>query len=1086
MASVNFSIGVSENVSSALKRMTAAVENLDNVLSSVDSRFRKAFTTKGIKAVENELAKEVQLTKLQASQVENLNRSINKSQRQTNKLKAEDTKLSRVIGSLGAERAHIGQKIKKINADIAVTESQIALRKDRLARIDRLIEKAKAKQKVNVSRLNNLYNQQEHCTNLIARDEAAIGLYNSTVLKHKRGIEKVNQKLGDSNRRRREITQELIDCEKNREHLANRISNIYSIAAKNQAKLASQQANQVAKARNAFATANAAKDKAIQKDKEQLRIQQAISSTRDRHSKALSIVNSKYNTACNLLSKLKSTADLNNKAEVKQLNAAQSLCNVRRKILNLTHNLVNARSRLSALDAQGNTKSLQFYRAKLAERSIRQQICQQASKALNLERQTLPPIKANTNAQRQFNDTVRKGGSAVDGLSSKIRSMVGAYVGVRSAGSLITTADSLAANDARLQLMVKEGESATELSDQIYAAAMRSRSGYMEMADAVAKVGIQAGNLFDNSGDMVRFMETFNKMAVISKSTTQQTNAAMTQLIQALSFGQLRGDELKSILENMPMVAQAIADEMTRMGDWGVVTADKIRELGYDGEIAAQTVVNAMLNGSKKMDDMASNMTWTWGQVWTVFKNSALRAFTPILNGISKIIQTERFQRFATWIDHVMTRIAAMCKTLWDAAGPVVAKIFDWISKIGGFIKDNWSFIAPIILGIVGAFIAYKAAMMAVVTWTAICAAANTALTVSKVIGVFVTKGITAVTSRYAKAQLGLNASLFACPITWIILAIIALIVVIYLVVAAINKLCDKTYSATGIILGCIMWVWELICNICKGVVNIAWGVIQWVVEAWKWCSDNMGTIFHNIGVWWDNLWIDAAVGFNDFIKWVLQKISSLASAIQPLADVLDIDVSAAINNHSAALDRTSALLKNGRGEYRELTEFGNVNWEQFEYGSLSGAYNRGYKLGEGISDKVEGFFNTGKLGDVANSVNDPANAAGDFTKALTGGFNNPAADDYAARTAQNTADIAKNTGATADNTSRDNDEYFKYLRQMADRNSMNRNQLMNFKVDMSNVNHIRSGIDANEMMRRLARELYHEIVGKLDGAEAY
>jgi tape measure domain-containing protein len=725
--------------------------------------------------------------------------------------------------------------------------------------------------------------------------------------------------------------------------------------------------------------------------------------------------------------------------------------------------------------------------------------------------------------------------------------MAGAYIGVQTVGSLINTADSLAANEARLNLMVKEGETAQQISDEIYAAAMRSRSGYMAMADSVAKVGIQAGNLFSNSSEMVRFMETFNKMAVISKANNQQTNAAMTQLIQALSFGQLRGDELKSILENMPMVAHALADELTRMGDSffdtlpdklkhiaadGKVTADEIRALGYEGQLSSETVVNAMLNGSEKIDKMAKNMTWTWGQVWEVFKNAALRAFTPIFNGISKIIQTERFKRFAEWVDGAMTRVANAAKDLWSTASPIIADIFDGIGKIGNFISDNWSFIAPIIWGIVGALTAYSVAVKIATIWTAIHKGTVFLAGIATAIFTKLTMAERVAKMKATAAQWGFNAAVYACPVTWIIVALIALIVIIYLVVAAINEMTGASISATGIICGAVRWlgsvIWDIIAwlinviigsifalaviiaNIVIGIMNVISGVVQVIVNSCQWCYDNIGIIFDNIGIWWTNMWANCYIFFCDFITKVINKLASLAEYVQPIAEVLGMDIAGKLNKIKKGFSDVRDVFASQKKEYKSLKSFKDVNWTSVDYLSVGDAWDTGYNMlgyldagkawdkgydwGKGVENKFNGLMSGKSLDDLSKVGDlDKKLKQGDFSKALGGGFDDPKTGNGAKdvrnpaldKIGKNTDKIADSTGQTAENTSKD-DEYFKYLRRAGERHSMNRQQLLNFKVDMSNVNHIKSGLDYDEMMKRLARELYQQVVSKMDGAISY
>lgn len=644
--------------------------------------------------------------------------------------------------------------------------------------------------------------------------------------------------------------------------------------------------------------------------------------------------------------------------------------------------------------------------------------------------------------QKKLNAARNAGGY----LWGKVKMLGGAYLGVQGAGSVINTADQLAANDARLALMVKEGETVEQLSNKIYEAAMRSRVGYMYMADSVAKVGIQAGNLFGNNDQMVRFMETFGKMAVISKSTTQQTNAAMTQLIQALSFGQLRGDELKSILENMPMVAEVIADELTRMGDSyfktlpnklkqiaadSKITADEIRALGYEGQISAETVVNAMLNGSKKIDKMAKNMTWTWAQVWTVFKNHALKAFTPVLNGISKIIQTERFQRFATWIGNLVSRIAKVIQVLWQPVGSVLGWIFDKIAAIGNFISNNWSFIAPIVLGIAAAFMVMKTPLMAMAIWTAIC---------------------TTATKVWTAAQAVFNAVMAMNPVGLVCLAIIALIVLVYLVVAAINEWCGTTISATGIIAGSVMWLGAVIWDILVGV----WNTVLWVLDGILNPIISVCEVIYNAFSNGFSGWISGIkVMFWEFINWAIQMI-------KPLIEIWDKIKG---TNYSSSLQSyVDGKIKGAQGSnYKKFDR--NILQKNFSGGYVNpnDAYNSGYNWGKGVEDKLSKFGDIGKVVDPTKQYDN------DLIKSLQNGFDNSDAVSNPAldKVAGDTGKIANNSGSAADSLDATS-ENTKYLRELAEREAINRYTLTDLNVNMTNHNTMNSDVDIDNFGRRL------------------
>ena len=1116
MAVIQGEITIKDGVTPAFRKMAAAVENLERVLSSVDSRFRNAFDAKSIKAVENELAQCVQLTNLQRTSIEKLNNKIEQSEKKRIALEEESKSYGNILLVQSKARADLNAKINSITKQQAEQEAIIAERKHKLIGLEKAIASAKKDGETSAYKIESMELLRNKWLSANERGQARIKEQQREVLNLTVKLCDVEHMVEDAHKRKAEITDQINYALADEAHWTEQIAEINRKAISDQAKLASQQANRVQQALDGVEkekvafnnlmdvsyyklqqeekVKEAAANKQLQqqeqlkqKSEQILRVERAIGMVETFHADEVAKVTQEYEESLAMVSKLESTINRGSKAERAQLAAVKQTCNARQQIMNLTNQLVGVRSKLTVLEMEGKNKTLEAANARRQEKSIVSQIEKHAKNILNLERQTLPAINANTEAKKRFNETVEDSESEVDSLWSKIKGIGGAYIGVQGVKSVIETADSLAANDARLALMVKEGETVQQLSDNLYAAAMRSRTGYLDMADAVAKVGIQAGNLFDNSAQMVRFMETFSKMGVISKATTQQINSARTQLIQALSFGQLRGDELKSILENMPMVAHALADELTRMGGFGdlpkklkyiakdgKVTADEIRALGYEGEISADTVVRAMLNGGEKMDEMAKNMTWTWAQVWEVFSNSALRAFTPVFNGISKIISTERFQRFATWVDKVVGKLAKTINSLWITLGPVAAAIFDTVAKMGDFIGDNLSVVAPIVMGIVGAMVAWRAITIA----GAACLAIHNGIVAAKNL---LTAIATGGTFAQTAAQYGLNTALLACPITWIILAIVAFIAVVYIAVALINKFAGTSISATGIICGVFTALGVHIWNVIAYMWNTIASFVEFFVNVWSNPMYSVKKLFVNLTV---NV-IDSLIAMTKgcdkfatkFVNAIFWAVNKVIDYWNKFIDILPDDLKSRLSflgkgTHIKATTSFTSDLESFKNDLNSLVaDKPEGYWEapRMQQKDVLGTAKKAYDWGDKTSAKIEGAIKSGDLSKVVGKY------AGDFSKALAGGFDGSSEDDPLLKS------INKNTADTAKNTKKDDDN-FKYMRQLAERDSMNRSQLMNFKVDMSNVNHIKSGLDVDEVMKRLAKELYNELVSKMEG----
>ncbi len=209
-----------------------------------------------------------------------------------------------------------------------------------------------------------------------------------------------------------------------------------------------------------------------------------------------------------------------------------------------------------------------------------------------------------------------------------VRNLAGAFLGIQTGQWLVGTSDQLTQINARLQLMTGSAEAAAEANEQIYQAAMRARGAYTDMADLVSQLGTLAPDAFSDTGEIVAFAEQLQKQMALSGTSTQAAQAAMLQLTQGLASGVLRGEELNSVLEQTPMVAQTIADYMG-------VNVGTMRELASEGAITADVVKNALLGAAQETNAAFAQMPMTWGQVWNTMQNVAIRALDPVLGGIN-------------------------------------------------------------------------------------------------------------------------------------------------------------------------------------------------------------------------------------------------------------------------------------------------------------------------------------------------------------------------------------------------------------------------------------------------------------------
>ena len=231
-------------------------------------------------------------------------------------------------------------------------------------------------------------------------------------------------------------------------------------------------------------------------------------------------------------------------------------------------------------------------------------------------------------ATEQFARSQRTAERAAGSLTGAVRQLAGAYAGLRGAAALVGLSDQMAQTTARLDRMNDGLQTTAQLQDMIWQSAQRSRGLYADTAAFVSKLGTLAGDAFSSTAEIVAFAEQINKQLVLSGASTAEAQGALLQLTQGLSSGALRGEELNSVLEQTPMIAQTIAGYMG-------VTPSKMRELASEGKVTAAVVKNAMLSAAEETDAAFEEMPMTWGQVWSSFQNTAIVALQPVLDGVN-------------------------------------------------------------------------------------------------------------------------------------------------------------------------------------------------------------------------------------------------------------------------------------------------------------------------------------------------------------------------------------------------------------------------------------------------------------------
>ena len=624
--------------------------------------------------------------------------------------------------------------------------------------------------------------------------------------------------------------------------------------------------------------------------------------------------------------------------------------------------------------------------------------------------------------EENLNRGLRTGGSLADGMLGKVKTLVATLAAGAGLNKLIGLSDQMTSTTARLSFLVDDGGSVDELEAKIMASAQRSRAAYLDTASAIASMGANAGAAFSSNDELIAFMEQVNRQFTIGGASAQGQAAAMLQLTQAMAAGALRGEELNSILENAPGIARAIEQYMG-------IAEGSIKQYAQEGQVTAEVVKNALFSVADETNAKFESMPMTWAQIWTNMQNRALQTLDPVLNKLNKLANSEQF---STVVDGALNALATITA--------LASGILDVFVNIGSAVVDNWSVIEPIAWGLVAALVAYNAVAL-------ITQAINGAVALSAGVKAAAEMMSTGATFAATAAQYGLNAALLACPITWIVAGIIALC-------NWIAKTTGVAATGFGVITGGINVAIQAVWNAMLVVANVAIGI--W--NALGACCSNIGTAFHNV--------ISNVQGwFYGLLSTALTVVEGICAALNKLPFV-EFDYSGI----SAKADEYAAKSAEAYGSVEEYQNIGDAftkgynTFDTFTDGWASDAFKAGASWGDGVADKVSSFF--------------------DFGGGGTGGTDLGSGFDLSS--------IADNTGLTADNTGKTADalavteEQLEYLRDIAERDAINRFTTAEVKIDMTGMtNRIDGSADLDGVISQLTEGFTEALVTAAEGVHA-
>ena len=470
------------------------------------------------------------------------------------------------------------------------------------------------------------------------------------------------------------------------------------------------------------------------------------------------------------------------------------------------------------------------------------------------------------------------------------------------------------------------------------------------------------------------------------------------------------------------------------------------------------TVSQAMDNGASSGAAKGPASSWTsavgsvqeaattgWAEVISSFDNELTAHGLP---GSMEMVQS-----FGQAVGNVLSFVAGSMGGVID----LVIMIIDAFAGAGSFIADNWGIIGPVIYGVAAALGAYCLAMGLVKTIELVSTGIKIAMCVAEYAHAAATGTAVAATTAETAAQLGLNTALLSCPLVWIIAVIAILIGVVIALANHFSGAGHVAQSTFGAICGGVNVVIQFFKNLGLSVANIALGI--W--EALGACAENVQTAFHNSIC-------NVKSFFYGMVSTVLRVVETICEALNKLPFV-EFDYSGL---SQAADDYALKSLKaaSEKEEYTSISDAfnrGMDTYDTFKDGWVDDAYREGAAWGDDVTKKVKSFFVTDK------KLEKEDEKEYDYAPHVLA--------QSVSMTAANTDDTAKNTAKTAGTLSMTGED-LKYLRDMAERDYVNKFTTAEIKVNMTNHNKINKDMDLDGLSAKLCKKIEEDLYASAEG----
>jgi len=569
----------------------------------------------------------------------------------------------------------------------------------------------------------------------------------------------------------------------------------------------------------------------------------------------------------------------------------------------------------------------------------------------------------------------------------------------------------------------------------------------LDVAGKATQGFMTRGMELGTAADQVRIWA--DAVSFYGKGTNEQLESVVDAVGKMYSKGKVEADQLDRLFDVGIGAAEIYADAVGR-------TVSSVKDDLSNGKISAAQFINTV---SEALDNGVSNgaakeAANTWAATFANMRSAFTRGWVSVIEKTDAALAKHNLPSTMEMFAMAGKKVESVLNSVGDSMVTVIGygvKLYDALSPPIEFIGDNLSIIVPLLATAATMMGVYTAAVTVYNIVQRTRNGLEAISTARSALKTGATLAEAAATEMATGATVGLNAALLACPVTWIVGGIFLAVGAMYVAIAVINKVQNKSISATGRICGAVNVVNKAIEN----TVHLCWNASLGIWHAFAACASNTGTAFHN-GL------LDVLMFFDDSVVTILDGIVAIGEALNKLPFIeFDLD---GLKSTASSWAAEKAELYADKKDYVSVKDAFNEGFNTFETfkdGWVADAYKQGYDTGA----KIESFF-----------------------KNFTNNFGKTVDDNGYKQLAAELADTPSKLKDIGDNTSKISkqleitSEDLKYIRDMAEREYVNRFTTAQITVNQTNHNTVNNDMDLDGITEHLRSTMEEQMAAAAEG----